>query len=142
FAWSEDNMAEVELGILRRAESVEEMADAMGLDGAELRDSLDRWNAACAAGADPDFGRQRATMMPIEKPPFLFGQVWPIVANTQGGPVHDTSQRVLNPFGEPIPGLYAAGELGSVFGHLYMSGGNLAECFIGGRIAGREAAAS
>ncbi|MBE9552155.1 MAG: FAD-binding protein, partial [Proteobacteria bacterium] len=54
--------------------------------------------------------------------------------------VHDTSQRVLNPFGEPIPGLYAAGELGSVFGHLYMSGGNLAECFIGGRIAGREAA--
>ncbi|MBE9558924.1 MAG: FAD-binding protein, partial [Proteobacteria bacterium] len=140
FAWSADNMAEVELGILQRANSVGEMADAMGLDAAEVRDSLDRWNAACAAGADPDHGRQRATMMPIEKPPFLFGQVWPIVANTQGGPVHDISQRVLNPFGEPIPGLYAAGELGSVFGHLYMSGGNLAECFIGGRIAGREAA--
>ena len=33
----------------------------------------------------------------------------------------------------------AAGELGSVFGHLYMSGGNLAECFIGGEIAGRNA---
>jgi hypothetical protein len=28
-----------------------------------------------------------------------------------------------------------------VFGHIYMSGGNLAECFVGGRIAGREAAA-
>ncbi|MEN8195953.1 MAG: FAD-binding protein, partial [Pseudomonadota bacterium] len=142
FAWSEDNMAEVELGILQRADSIADMADAMGVDAAELRDSLDRWNAACAAGADPDFGRQRATMMPIAKPPFLFGQVWPIVANTQGGPVHDERQRVLNPFGEPIPGLYAAGELGSVFGHLYMSGGNLAECFVGGRIAGREAAAS
>jgi succinate dehydrogenase/fumarate reductase flavoprotein subunit len=142
FAWSEDNMAEVELGILQRADTVGEMADAMGLDAAELRDSLDRWNTACAAGADPDFGRQRATMMPIAKPPFLFGQVWPIVANTQGGPVHDIRQRILNPFGEPIPGLYAAGELGSVFGHLYMSGGNLAECFIGGRVAGREAAAS
>ena len=140
FAWSDDNMAEVDLGILQRAGSVEEMADAMGLEAAELRDCLDRWNAACAAGTDPDFGRLRATMMPIARPPFLFGRVWPIVANTQGGPVHDTRQRVLNAFGEPIPGLYAAGELGSVFGHLYMSGGNLAECFIGGRIAGREAA--
>jgi succinate dehydrogenase/fumarate reductase flavoprotein subunit len=42
--------------------------------------------------------------------------------------------------GRPIPGLYAAGELGSVFGHLYLSGGNIAECFAGGTIAGREAA--
>ncbi len=140
FAWSADNLAEVELGILQRAHSVGEMAEAMGVDAADLQDSLDRWNAACAAGADSDFGRLRATIMPIIKPPFLFGQVWPMVANTQGGPVHDTRQRILNPFGEPIRGLYSAGELGSVFGHLYMSGGNLAECFIGGRIAGREAA--
>ena len=47
---------------------------------------------------------------------------------------------MLDAFGEPIPGLYVAGEFGSVFGHLYMSGGNIAECFVGGRIAGDEAA--
>jgi predicted oxidoreductase len=64
-----------------------------------------------------------------------------VVSNTQGGPVHDAEQRVLDPFGKPVRRLYAAGECGSVFGHLYMSGGNLAECFIGGRIAGRGAAA-
>ena len=63
-----------------------------------------------------------------------------MVSNTQGGPVHDAEQRILDPFGAPIPGPYAAGELGSVFGHLYMSGGNLAECFIGGEIAGSNAA--
>ena len=80
-------------------------------------------------------------MMPIRTPPFLFGRLWPLCANTQGGPVHDARQRVLTPFGEPIGGLYSAGELGSLFGHLYMSGGNLAECFVGGRIAGAEAAA-
>jgi succinate dehydrogenase/fumarate reductase flavoprotein subunit len=33
-----------------------------------------------------------------------------------------------------------AGELGSVFGHLYISGGNYSECLVGGRIAGRNAA--
>jgi succinate dehydrogenase/fumarate reductase flavoprotein subunit len=30
--------------------------------------------------------------------------------------------------------------MGSVFGHVYLAGGNLAECVVGGRIAGREAA--
>jgi predicted oxidoreductase len=80
-------------------------------------------------------------MMAIAEPPFYAAQLWPVVSNTQGGPRHDERQRIVDAFGAPIPRLYAAGELGSVFGHLYMSGGNLAECFIGGRIAGREAAA-
>ena len=48
---------------------------------------------------------------------------------------------MLDAFGAPIPRLFVAGEIGSVFGHLYMSGGNLAECFVGGRIAGLGAAA-
>jgi predicted oxidoreductase len=78
--------------------------------------------------------------VPIATPPFYFGEVWPVVSNTQGGPVHDERQRVLDPFGEPIPGLYVAGELGSIWGYLYLSGGNLAECFITGRIAGEVAA--
>lgn len=73
-------------------------------------------------------------------PPFIAAPVWPIVSNTQGGPVHYVRQRVLHVTGRPIAGLYAAGELGSVSGHLYLSGGNIAECFVGGAIAGREAA--
>ena len=48
---------------------------------------------------------------------------------------------MLDAYGVPIPGLFGAGEVGSVFGHIYMSGGNLAECFVGGRIAGGNAAA-
>ena len=42
--------------------------------------------------------------------------------------------------GKPIARLYAAGELGSSFGHLYLSGGNIAECFVTGHVAGRGAA--
>ena len=61
--------------------------------------------------------------------------------NTHGGPVHNVHQQVMNGYGEAIPRLYAAGELGGVFGHLYLAGGNLAECFVGGWIAGRHAAA-
>ena len=54
--------------------------------------------------------------------------------------MHDHRQRVLDAFGQPIDGLFVAGELGSIFGYLYMSGGNISECFVGGRIAGVEAA--
>ena len=71
--------------------------------------------------------------------PVVEAPVYPICSNTHGGPVHDAKQRVIDAYGEPIPRLYAAGELGGVFGHLYLAGGNMAECLVGGWIAGREA---
>ena len=77
----------------------------------------------------------------IQGPPFIYAPVWPIISNTQGGPVHDEHQRVIHASGRPIPGLYAVGECGSAFGFLYMSGGNIAECFIGGGLAAADAMA-
>ena len=126
--------------ILRPAPTLAALAERLGVPADALERSVAAWNAACAAGIDAAFGRPQGSMIPIAQPPFHGAPVWPIVSNTQGGPVHDEEQRVLDAFGAPIPGLYAAGELGSVFGHLYLSGGNLAECFVGGQIAGREAA--
>ena len=78
-------------------------------------------------------------MRPIATPPFYAGEIQPIVINTQGGPRRNVHQQVVDPFGAPIPGLYAAGELGSIFGHVYMSGGNLTECLVGGWTAARHA---
>jgi len=49
-----------------------------------------------------------------------------------------TFARRLERFGDAIPRLYAAGERGSSFGHLYMSGSNITECFVNGCVAGRE----
>ncbi|MPZ46329.1 MAG: FAD-binding protein [Betaproteobacteria bacterium] len=105
YDWSNDNLKEVELGILQKADSLAELAVKMKMDEAVLRTTLERWNAQCADGRDGDFDRPAGTMTPITTPPFYFGEVWPIVSNTQGGPVHDARQRVLNPFGEPIPRL-------------------------------------
>jgi succinate dehydrogenase/fumarate reductase flavoprotein subunit len=138
--WSADNLAEVEAGILKRADTTAELGDLLGLDRANVQRTVERWNESCAAMRDDDFGRPAGTMMPIEEPPFYGAAIWPVVSNTQGGPVHDGQQRVIDVFGEPIPRLFAAGELGSAFGHLYMSGGNIAECFVTGRIAGTGAA--
>ena len=66
--------------------------------------------------------------------------MWATLSNTEGGAVHDTAQRVIDVYGQPIPSPYAADELGNSFGHLYLSGGKIAVCLVTGRIAGRNAA--
>ncbi len=141
YQWSPDNLKEVELGILHRADSLAELARAMGVPAAALERTVATWNGYCEAGSDPDFGRQPDSMVAIRTPPFYYGHIYPVVINTQGGPVHNVHQQIMTPYGEPIPRLYSAGELGSKFGHLYMGGGNLAECFVGGWTAARHAAA-
>ncbi len=140
YYWSDDNLKEVELGILKRASTLAELAALLGLDTATLVQSVARWNEMCARGPDEDFARPAGSMTPIATPPYYGAPVWAVLSNTQGGPVHDAQQRIINVYGKPIPRLYSAGELGSSFGHLYLSGGNIAECFVTGRIAGRNAA--
>jgi len=140
FEWSADNLREVDLGILTRADDIESLSRIMQIRHEDLEWSLETWNRSCEQGCDERFSRPAGSMMSIRQAPYYVAEVWPLVNNTQGGPVHDARQRVLDPFGAPISGLYAAGELGSAFGYLYISGGNIAECFIGGHIAGREVA--
>ncbi len=126
--------------ILVTKNTLDEIAAEFKMDRDTFRATIAEWNAGCAANIDKAFGRVPGSMMPIAEPPFSAGSVWPVVSNTQGGIPHDEEQRVINSFDEPIPRLFVAGELGSVFGYLYIAGGNLAECFIGGSIAGNNAA--
>lgn len=141
YEWSADNLKEVENGIFERGETVAELAGKLGLPADELERSVARWNMAVETGKDVDFGRQKGTMVPVAKPPFYGARLYPIIINTQGGPRRNVHQQIVDPFGDPIPGLYGAGEMGSIFGHLYVSGGNLAECFVSGWTAARHAAA-
>jgi len=139
FSWSEDNQEEIDRGWIKKAESLDELSEAAGLPSEKLLKVIDKWNGSCRKGVDEQFNRPPGTMMSIENPPYYWVKVWPVISNTQGGPAHDEHQRILNVDNEPIPGLYGAGELGSLFGHLYMLSGNITECFVGGRIAGRRA---
>ncbi len=140
YEWSDDNLKEVGLGIIKRADSLAELARMLNIDAAEFEQSVARWNALCERGSDDDFKRPAGSMTPIKTAPFYGAPVYATLSNTQGGPVHDAQQRIIDVYGKPIPRLYSAGELGSSFGHLYLSGGNIAECVVTGRIAGRNAA--
>jgi len=140
YEWSNDNLKEVELGILKRADTLAGLAIQLRIDAQQFEKSIARWNALCDSGRDLDFERPAGSLTPIKTPPFYGAPVRPTLSNTQGGPVHDAEQRIIDVYGKPIPRLYSAGELGSSFGHLYLSGGNIAECIVTGRIAGRNAA--
>ncbi|MEE2997592.1 MAG: FAD-dependent oxidoreductase [Pseudomonadota bacterium] len=138
--WSDDNLKEVEMGILKRADTLDELAEITGMPVDMLKETIVRWNAMTEARSDDEHGRPGGSMVPIATPPFYAGEIWPIVSNTQGGPKHDAQQRIIDVHGVPVPRLYAAGEMGSCFGHLYLAGGNIAECLISGWTAGRRVA--
>ena len=139
-SWSEDNLAEVSKGWIKTGRSLDEIAGQIDLNPKILKGTVDRWNELCGKREDEDYHRPPGTMMPIAKPPFYVIEAWPIVNNTQGGPEHDVKQRVLDPMKNPIPRLYVAGEISSIYGHLYLEAGNITECFVAGKIAGTQAA--
>lgn len=142
YEWSEDNSAEVEKGWIHRGDTLADIARQIPADPATLEQTVSEWNALCSSGGEDVLHRPPGTRIPIQEPPFYVMEAWPIVSNTQGGPVHNAQQRVLDVRGDAIPRLFAAGECGSSFGHLYLEAGNITECFVTGRIAGREAAAA
>ena len=82
-------------------------------------------------------------LRPINQGPFYAKEVRPAtIVATGAGPMIDDHARVVDELGDPIPGLFAAGEAtGGFLGHVYAgSGNNLAGCVVFGRIAGRNAA--
>ena len=141
YEWSPDNSAEIEKGWIRTADTISGLAELIGVPSAALEETIEDWNRYCGEGSDPEHGRDPSTLTPIDTPPFYEIVQWPGSGNTLGGPRRDEHARVLDPDGKPIPRLYSAGELGSIYGFLYQGGGNLAECIAFGRIAGANSAA-
>lgn len=141
YEWSADNSREIARGWIKKAETVGELAGLIGVPAAALEATLARYDDAAREGEDPDFGREPAWLAPLEGPPYYAMELTPTFINTQGGPRRDENARVIGVDGQPIPRLYSAGELGSIYSFLYQGGGNVGECFAFGRIAGRNAAA-
>lgn len=137
--WSEDNTEELAKGWILRAASIEDLARQMGRDPERVREALERYEAACAAGTDPEFGRPRHTLQSLGGPPYYAVRIVPTIVCTSGGAKRNIESEVLTPPGTPIPRLYEAGELGSMVSHLYQNGTYLTEAMISGRAAGGNA---
>lgn len=143
-AWSKDNISEIEKGWIKKGDTLETLAAAIGakMDHALLKGSVETYNSCCAAGNDQEFGRDAKTLQPVATPPYYAVPLYPGLVCTHGGARRNGKAQVLDPDKQPIPRLYSAGSSGSVYGRIYsVFGGNIGELCAFGRIAGRNAAA-
>ena len=122
-----------------QADTLEELAEAAGLPADELTKTVEQWNECCDAGEDVYFHRPASSLTPITTAPFYALHCSATMLNTDGGPRRSAKGEILDLDGQPIPGLYSAGEFGSVWCNMYNGGGNLGECLAFGRISVRNA---
>jgi succinate dehydrogenase/fumarate reductase flavoprotein subunit len=141
YTWSPDNAAELARGWIKTADSPAELASQIGADPTVLTATLAGYNAAARAGRDDRFGRSADTLVPLDTSRLYAIETWPGIAGTTGGPQHNERAQVLRPDGQPVPGLYAAGAVSLVWGHLIDHGGGLTDALVFGRLAGTHAAA-
>ncbi|MET4432827.1 FAD-dependent oxidoreductase [Mycolicibacterium sp. 624] len=133
-----------------------ELGAKTGIDSDGLARTLEVWNRNVAHETDPDFGRGSSaydgywgdtnaatpalqTLGPIDTAPYFAVPVTVGAMGTKGGPRTDGDARVLHVSGQPIPGLYAAGNaMAGVTGKAYGgAGGTLGPAMVFGYRAGR-----
>jgi tricarballylate dehydrogenase len=138
------------------ADTLEKLADKLGISRVGLLKTVDNFNAAVPADAEErnnpfalDGVKAKPEGQPaksnwsrrIDQGPFVCYPVTCGVTFTYGGIKIDTDARVLNQEGKPMPGLYGTGEItGDFFYHSYGAGTGLMRGAVFGRIAGTEAA--
>jgi succinate dehydrogenase/fumarate reductase flavoprotein subunit len=140
YPWSKDNRTELQRGWIKRGETIAELAQQIGLDSEALKATVSRWNQFCANGRDIHFARTKM-LNPFGAPPYYAIELSPSMLNTQGGPRRNERGQIVRPDNTPIPRLYSAGELGSIYSYLYQGTGNIGECLAFGRISARNAVA-
>ena len=135
------------------ARSIAELARKIGVPEARLVQTVDEYNRCCVPGeyrplqldnlATRGLEPSKSNWaLPIDEAPF---HAYPIIsANvfTFGGVKVDPKARVLDRDGEPIPGLYAAGETIGIYYGNYTGATSVLKGLVFGRIAGTDAAAA
>ncbi|MCA9639828.1 MAG: FAD-dependent oxidoreductase [Myxococcales bacterium] len=144
---------------VQSAPTLGELAKRCGIDPVGLQRSVDRFNTLASSGNDEDFGRgisafdrfygdpsnsPNPNLGELRKPPFFAVRLHPSTIGTKGGPKVDEHARVLQPDGEPIPGLYAAGNaMASIMGPGYPgAGATIGVALAWGYLAGTHAGSS
>ena len=144
-------------------DTMEELADGMGIDKRNLLDTVERWNGFCEEGVDRDFGRgvntwgvflqgdqsrvdsgelKNPCLAPLEKGPFYCVELYPAMLQTAGGMEINANAQVKDVRGEVISRLYAGSTcIANTMGRAYPFGGTmLANGFVVGYVAANHIA--
>lgn len=144
---------------IARADSLADLATAVGISPDGLVATVERWNGFADAGYDADFGRgesaydrwsgdgryrftKASTIGRIDTAPYYAVPVQSGALGTSGGPRTNARAQVLDTGSQPIPGLFAAGNVAAAPTAMAYggAGGTLGPILVFGRLAGLSAA--
>ena len=123
-----------------KADTLEELADLIGVDKENFLATVEHYNELVDAGEDTDFYKDTVFLTPIKEGPFYATRVGAGLLAVVGGLHIDDNNQVLTAEDEPIPGLFA---VGNVSGDMYavdypinFMGNSHARCLVGGYCVG------
>lgn len=112
--------AAVAAGDYLRADTLEELAEKIGVPAGTLKATVKRYNGWCKAGEDKDFGVPARFLSSVTKPPYYAGKVSAWLLNVGYGVHVNADSQVLTESDEPIGGLFAVGNMqGDFFANSY-----------------------
>lgn len=129
----------VKLGRIYKSDTLAGLAKQLGMPAENLEKTVAEYNKMVEAKSDTKFGRKLFDQK-IEKAPFYATPRAPSIHHTMGGLEINTKAQVVDVLGNPIPGLYAAGEVtGGIHGSNRLGGNATADVLTFGRIAAKSA---
>lgn len=131
--------------VIAKAETLEELAEKIGIDPEGLVKNVEEYNAMCSEGWDTLFEKEREFMQPLENGPFYACRQYVGAYGTLGGVLINQRMEVMTDEYKTIPGLYCVGtDACTIYGDSYnysIPGNTMGFCLNSGRIAGENAAA-
>jgi fumarate reductase flavoprotein subunit len=132
-------------GTAFKADSLEGLAEQLGIPADVLRNTVGRYNAFCDAGCDEDYYKEKKFLLPIRQAPFYAVLGKQGFDCTVGGIKINYKTEVMSRQDRPIRGLYAAGDCASGWEYrnynLKHPGSAMTFAFVSGFFAGQNAAA-
>lgn len=127
-------------GILVKADTIDEAAKHFGINAKELKTTVEKYNEYAKNGKDLEFNK-RGGLVAFTEGPYYILKNTPAIHHTMGGLVIDSKGRVLDKNGDPIEGLFAAGEVtGDIHGKNRLGSNAITDITVFGKISGESAA--
>lgn len=129
------------MGFVVKGDTIEDLAKEINVPADQLKATVDTWNKAVKDKKDSEFDRSTGMDNDLSGAPYYAIKIAPGIHYTMGGIKINTNTEVLNKDGQPIAGLFAAGEVtGGLHGENRIGGNSVAEIIIFGRQAGIKSA--
>lgn len=129
-------------GVGWKFDDLESLASEFEVPLEPLRTQIEEYNGYVRDGEDKQFGKSmKSAKGKLVEAPYMVVRLWPKVHYCQGGVLVNTRAEVIDSqTREPVPGLYAAGEVtGGIHGVSRLGSCSIPECMVMGITAGRTA---